>query len=92
MNLKCYKSVNSDLGKLWDQARWSGSRNGMDPFLYFGFCLAVTGVAFDSSQPKPVEGFASSRKLIVCPTLTVNWLDSLRRRTATARQRGGRQS
>ena len=47
MNLKCYKSVNSDLGKLGDQARLSGSRNGMDPFLYFGLCVAVTGVAFD---------------------------------------------
>jgi hypothetical protein len=61
MNLKCYKSVNSDLGKLGGQARLSGSRNGMHPFLCFVFCIAVTGVAFDGSQPKLVEGFASSR-------------------------------
>jgi hypothetical protein len=45
----------------------------MDPFLHFVFCIAVTGMAFDSSQPEVVEGFASSRKLIVWPTLTVNW-------------------
>ena len=50
MNPKCYKSVNSDLGKLGDQARWSGSRNGMDPFFYFGFCNAFTGVAFDGIE------------------------------------------
>ncbi len=47
MKLKCYKSVNSDLGKLGDQARLSGSRNGMGSFLYFWSCIAVTGVAFD---------------------------------------------
>jgi len=50
MNPKCYKSVNSDLGKLGDQARWSGSRNGMDPFLYFGSCSAVSGVSFNSIE------------------------------------------
>ena len=50
MNPKCYKSVNSDLGKLGDQARLSGFRNGMDPFLYFGSCIAVIGVAFDGIE------------------------------------------